>query len=138
PHLGAIIAQLDEVTRQLVTIESRLLPTVQTLPSLVDKVGQTREQSQVLLARVSELATAAEQPVGQCGETAETAQAFMRDLNQQLLPEITRLSDNLARTSRSLRQLSQQLQARPQSLIFGAPAPPPGPGEPGFGTQDAR
>lgn len=137
-HLSAILRQLDQATRQLVAIEKRLLPVMDALPGLVETAQQTLEQSQALLANAAELAESAEQPIEQIGETAETAQVFMREITQDVLPEISRLSDSLERTARSLRQLSQQLQARPQSLIFGAPEPQPGPGEPGFGTGDSR
>jgi phospholipid/cholesterol/gamma-HCH transport system substrate-binding protein len=51
------------------------------------------------------------------------------------LPRINSLMDELGRNSRSLERLLQDLQDRPESLLFGRPAPPPGPGEPGF---DAR
>lgn len=137
-HLSAILSQLDQATRKLVMIEDRLLPVTRKLPALIASTQQALEQSQVLLTHASRLAESAQQPVEQIGETAETAQATMRQITQQMLPEIARLSDSLARTSQSLRELSQQLQANPESLIFGAPEPQPGPGEPGFGTGDAR
>lgn len=136
-HFAAILAQLDEATRKLVTIESRLMPFVTALPGLAEKLRKTLAKSQTFLARASQAAQTAHQSLAQIRKTAETAQALLRQIRRQL-PEFARLSDSLLRTSRALRKLAKQLQAHPQSLIFGAPSPPPGPGEPRFGNQEAR
>lgn len=137
-HFAAILAQLDQATQKFVKIERRLLPVLNALPGLMDVVRQTLVQSQTLLARASQLAQAARQPLKKVGAAADAMQAVMRTFQQQLLPDLSRLSDSLARTSRALRKLSQQLQAHPQSLLFGAPEPAPGPGEPGFDRRDGR
>ncbi|MGH8671052.1 MAG: MlaD family protein [Burkholderiales bacterium] len=42
------------------------------------------------------------------------------------------LVEDMSRTTRSLDRLLLRLERDPQSLIFGAPSLPPGPGEPGF------
>lgn len=136
-HFDAILAQLDMATRKLVRIESRLMPFVKALSGLVDRLRKTLEKSQTFLTRASQVAQTADQSLAQIRETAKTALAVLHQFRQQLA-EISRLSDSLLRTSRALRKLAQQLRAHPQSLIFGAPTPPPGPGEPGFGSQGAQ
>lgn len=49
-----------------------------------------------------------------------------------LAPRFNELGADLAVSTRQLNRLLQQLEASPQSLLFGAPKLPPGPGEAGF------
>jgi len=50
----------------------------------------------------------------------------------ETLPRINFLLEDLARTSHNLDRLLTDLNEQPASLVFGRPAPAPGPGEPGF------
>ena len=50
----------------------------------------------------------------------------------ELVPRLNELSGELSNSSRQLNRVLQRLEESPQSLIFGAPTPPPGPGERGF------
>jgi len=54
-----------------------------------------------------------------------------------LAPRLNELSAELSVNSRQLNRVLQQLEQSPQSLIFGAPQPAPGPGEAGFVTPAA-
>jgi phospholipid/cholesterol/gamma-HCH transport system substrate-binding protein len=49
-----------------------------------------------------------------------------------LAPRLSELSAELSANSRQLNRVLQMLEQSPQSLIFGAPQPTPGPGEVGF------
>jgi phospholipid/cholesterol/gamma-HCH transport system substrate-binding protein len=49
-----------------------------------------------------------------------------------LAPRLNELSAEFSANSRQLNRLLQMLEQSPQSLIFGAPQPMPGPGESGF------
>ncbi|HET6655503.1 MAG TPA: MlaD family protein [Gammaproteobacteria bacterium] len=142
-HLAQTIEQIDAATRKIVEIENHLLPVVKALPKLTKSAQQTLDQSHALLAQATELAQAAKKPIKKAGEAADaladltaTGEQLANKLQRQTLPDINQLSDSLLRTSESLQELSRQLQSNPQSLIFGAPKPQPGPGEPGFGSED--
>ena len=65
-------------------------------------------------------------------DTGQAAHALQSALVYRTLPQVDALTRRLSQTSDSLDLLLQQLQSEPQSLIFGLPDPPPGPGEPGF------
>jgi len=54
------------------------------------------------------------------------------DLTGRTLPGINSVVQELQQNSRQLARILSSLEEAPQSLIFGRPAPPPGPGEPGF------
>ncbi len=131
-HLAASLKQIDEATRRLVAIEAQLPPLVKNLRRSVDA-------SHALVTHADELVRQAQAPVRQAAQLeasiralAQSSRQLSRKLNTQTLPGVDSLSRSLQRTSRQLDQLLRQLQARPQSLIFGAPPHPPGPGEPGF------
>ena len=51
-----------------------------------------------------------------------------------LVPRLTELSADLSANSRQLNRVLHMLEESPQSLIFGSPQLPPGPGESGFIT----
>ncbi len=138
-HLAASIRRIDTITQKLADIETRLLPAVDKLPRLMADLQASLTQSQALLAHASDLVRAARAPVDkagrledQFGALARSGQQLGRHLNQRTVPRIDALSDQLLRTSQQLDRLLQLLNARPQSLLFGAPQRPPGPGEPGF------
>jgi len=54
------------------------------------------------------------------------------DLTGRTLPGINTVVQELQYNSRQLTRILGSLEEAPQSLVFGRPATPPGPGEPGF------
>jgi len=67
------------------------------------------------------------------------AVSFSNAAGKDTLPRLNTLLEQLARNSRRLDRLLTDLEEQPGSFIFGRPAPPPGPGEPGFSVpQGAR
>lgn len=131
-HIAASLAQIDDATRQLAAVEARL-------PSLLAGVQQSVDQSHALLADTDRLARAAQAPARNAAQLesavqalAESSRQLSERLNRQTAPDFDALSQSLQRTSAQLDQLLRELNAKPQSVIFGPPAHPPGPGEPGF------
>lgn len=131
-HISQSIRQIDAATAKLVAIETQLLPVTQQMPELVKSTQKSLDQSHALLANANRLAREARVPVKKAGHLEDTVQHLGHKLDRQTAPDIDTLSQSLTRTSRLLEQLLRELKAKPQSLIFGPPAPPPGPGEPGF------
>jgi len=131
-HIGASIRQLDTATAKLDAIEAQLLPAAKQMPTLLKSAQQSLDQSHALLANANRVAQEAHEPVRKAGQVEDTIQHLGNKLDKQTAPDIEALSTSLTRTSRLLEQLIRELKAKPQSLIFGPPQPPPGPGEPGF------
>lgn len=137
-HISASIRQLDAATAKLDAIEAQLLPASKQMPALLKSAQQSLDQSHALLANANKIATEAREPVRKAGQVEDTIQHLGRKLDKQTAPDIESLSASLIRTSRQLEQLIRELKAKPQSLIFGPPQPPPGPGEPGFHDNDQK
>lgn len=131
-HLGASIRQIDAATAKLVVIETQLMPTVKQMPELLKSTQESLDESHALLANANRIAKEAQAPVKKAGKVEDTIQHLGLKLDKQTAPNIDELSKSLMRTSRLLEQLIRELKAKPQSMIFGPPEPPPGPGEPGF------
>lgn len=137
-HIAASIRQIDTATAKLAVIEKQLMPAVQQMPALIQSARKSLKQSQTLLANANKLAKEARGPVKEIGKAGDSVQQLTRKLNKQTAPDIDALSQSLMRTSRQLQELLRELQAKPQSLIFGPPEHPPGPGEPGFHATDKQ
>ena len=128
-HVAASLAQIDTVTRQLAAIETKLpalLADVQRSVADADRLVRT---AQTPVRNATELETS-------IAALARSSRQLSERLNRQTAPDFDSLSQSLQRTSEQLEQLLRELKAKPQSLIFGPPTQPPGPGEPGFGKHD--
>ncbi len=137
-HLAASLRQIDTITRRLAAIEKQM-------PALLQGVRQSVEQSHALLAHADRLVREAREPVRKAADLEDAIRALAQSsrrlserLNRQTVPGYEALGRSLQRTSRRLDALLRELRAKPQSLIFGPPRRPPGPGEPGFddGTRE--
>jgi phospholipid/cholesterol/gamma-HCH transport system substrate-binding protein len=135
-HISASIRQIDAATAKLVQIETNLMPAMKQMPALVQSAQKSLDQSHALLANANRIAKEARGPVKKVGKVEDTIQHLGRKLDRQTAPDVEALSQSLSRTSRQLEDLIRELKAKPQSLIFGPAAPPPGPGEPGFQNHD--
>lgn len=137
-HISASIRQIDAATAKLVRIESELMPAMKRMPALVQSAQESLDESHALLANANRVAREARAPVRKAGKVEDTIQHLGRKLDRQTAPDVEDLSRSLMRTSRLLEDLIRELKAKPQSLIFGPPHPPPGPGEPGFKASQPR
>ena len=131
-HIAASLQQIDNATRKLAVIEAQL-------PALLDNVQRSVVQSHALIAHADALVRDAQTPVRDAAKLeasiqalAESSRQLSDKLNSQTVPNVDTLSESLLRTSRQLDEVLGELKAKPQSLIFGPPRHPPGPGEPGF------
>jgi phospholipid/cholesterol/gamma-HCH transport system substrate-binding protein len=131
-HIATSLQQIDTATRRLAAIEAQL-------PGLLDNVQHSVVQSHALIAHADELVRDARTPMRDATKLeasiqalAESSRQLSDKLNSQTVPNFDTLSESLLRTSRQLDEVLGELKAKPQSLLFGPPRHPPGPGEPGF------
>lgn len=135
-HVNRITQRLDS------SLASHLDPTLAALPPLVGDARQTLQSLQQVGQGVSAVAT-------QLGQTAQrlnaddgaltqihrTTQALAQATEQlatATLPRVHRATEDAGRAARQVGRAASGLQDNPQSLLYGAGAIPPGPGEAGF------
>jgi phospholipid/cholesterol/gamma-HCH transport system substrate-binding protein len=84
--------------------------------------------------RLTERMAAPGGALDQLGQGVEVWVATNHVLQGVALPRLNLLAQDVARSTRQIGDLAQTLRDTPQALLLGAPAPLPGPGEPGFTT----
>ncbi len=124
-RIASILTHLDQAISQLVVLEKAALPTLHALPRLTGQARQTLASSQALLDRL-------QQDAGLVKSVGDSAGDVVHQVSTDTLPRLNTLSDNLDHTLRHIDQLVRELRNNPQSVLFGAHGPKPGPGEPGF------
>ncbi|HYW03805.1 MAG TPA: MlaD family protein [Gammaproteobacteria bacterium] len=100
-----ILQNLQTASGELTRLQRQAEPAVQRLPGLENHADRTLTNLDNLLRG---------------------------KLEQQTLPRLDTTLDQLSRSARSVRQLSDSLRHQPASLFRGSNLPPPGPGEPGY------
>lgn len=100
-----------------------------TLANIEKASGQAAplaQEARQLVTQLNVLAVRAEALLGGEHESGQVpgARSTLLRANQML--------DEVSQAARNLSRLANRLESAPNSLIFGAPPPPPGPGEAGF------
>ncbi len=138
-HFSETLRHLDQASAELTALEAALQPAIQQLPATIAATRATMVASQGLITHLDALTVAAQKPVVELGkssvalqELAASGKDSLAVLNNQTLPELSALSQELKKSSQNLNALSEGLRRDPQSLLYGRQSPPPGPGQAGF------
>lgn len=138
--LSATLANLETTSGQMKPTLDNLNTTLAQVKHLLNddnirKLSATAGEAGPLLAEtralVGRLASAAEKMDLAIGEPSASGAA-------SLMPRLNELSTDISTTSRQLNRVLKMIEESPQSLVFGAPAQAPGPGEAGFVAPAAR
>jgi len=105
-----------------------LEPTLKALPSLVQRAERTVDSA----ARLADDVDGKLSVVDTLATTATQLSGTTEDLRRDTLPRVNAVLDDVDVDARELKRALHQVNARPQSLLFGLQQPSPGPGEPGF------
>lgn len=140
--LTGAIDSINKAAAAYAAIPQKLQPTIDRLPAITGKLDQS-------MTSVNELAKSANGTVQSYGRLADSLQApggaldratnaigsleaVTGNLELQTLPHVNQATDEARTTLRAARRTVTGLGEHPQSLLFGAPADTPGPGEAGF------
>jgi phospholipid/cholesterol/gamma-HCH transport system substrate-binding protein len=130
--IPALVADTRATLRSLQATTAELNLTAQAttaaLRSTTQAVGSVASTVNQLGQRVAEKGGVLDQISQGSAALAQSAQT----LNAHTLPRTGKAVDDLAKTSRTVSRVANQLGDNPQSLIYGNGKPQPGPGEPGF------
>lgn len=137
----AIIAAFNNVSKaatEVETIPRQLQPTLAKLPALTSQAQQAlnalttlSKDASTLTSNLNGLTTTLQAPGGPLETFANSAEqigSVANKLQHDTLPLANDARSSLRAINRTLNNVSEH----PQSILFGAPAITPGPGEPGF------
>jgi len=110
---------------------------------VVDGLPETMHQLNSTLATTQQLVSNLNRPDGpllgnlnRIGAAADRTSAALAEIsgrvNYDTLPRVDALADDVRAATRSITRAANVVGQHPRSLLFGAPASAPGPGEPGF------
>lgn len=129
----------SDATARWSKVAQDLNPTVQALPGLVQQTSQTMASVQDLSKNAAQLSQqltglthTLQDPQGALNHTLTSLGELGDNIQSDTLPKIATLSNDAGASMRSFNQTMAELKEHPQNLLFGKPAPAPGPGEAGF------
>ncbi|HEX7954446.1 MAG TPA: MlaD family protein [Burkholderiales bacterium] len=123
PALRAI-PEVTERARQFLNEDNRqsLQRSLANIEQATGSVAPLFEDSRKVLAGIRQLSD----------KLDRLSSEISSQINDSTLPKVNQLVEQLGRDSEDFHRLVTQFEREPQSLVFGRPRPPPGPGEPGF------
>ena len=131
----ALVDSFEQTSERYGELARNLEPSAKALPGLLQQATRTVEKAQRTVDNVAKLAEDTDRKLVVLDTVGETAKQIGRaadDLHKDTLPRVNALIDQVSIDARELKRTLHQVNARPQSLIFGLQPPPPGPGERGF------
>jgi phospholipid/cholesterol/gamma-HCH transport system substrate-binding protein len=135
----AAFSSTTEATQHWTQIAEDLHPALEQIPGLVQQTDQTLlsvqalSKSAILLSQqLNDLTRQWQDPNGPMNRSLTHFANLSENIQLDLLPQFLTFTQNASSSFRSFHQTMEELKDRPQSLIFGKPAPLPGPGEAGF------
>ncbi len=136
------LASLETVATRAATLAQSLEPAAGNMQALTADARKTLARADTLFAELTEFSRELKQHAGALERVASSAEqvggsthAVSGAVVAESLPRINTLLDEMARNSRSLGRLLNDLNDQPATLVFGRERPSPGPGEPGYTPQ---
>jgi len=136
--LGAFSSTSSATTRWKGVAEA-LEPGVNALPGLLHQTDLTlmsvqnlSKSTTQLSQQLTELTHDLQNPDGALHHTLSTFSNLGDSLQSETLPGISALTNDASGSMKSFNHAMEELKEHPQNLIFGKPAPTPGPGEAGY------
>ncbi|WP_347555231.1 MlaD family protein [Robbsia sp. KACC 23696] len=126
-HVDALALHADPVVQKLPQTMAHLDQTVQSANRLMTTLNRPDGP---LIGNLNRIGTAAQR-------TGDALADISAKVRYDTLPRLDALSDNVRVASRSISRAADLVADHPRSLLFGTPAPRPGPGEAGFGWPSA-
>ncbi|UCV02056.1 MlaD family protein [Dechloromonas denitrificans] len=139
-HLTATLANLESASANMKPALENLNGTMGQMKKLLDdrniksisvaagEVGPLLAETRLLIGKMQAATDKLDVAIGDPSATGASA----------LMPRLNEMATDFSMTSRQLSRVLRILEDTPQGLVFGAPALPPGPGEPGFQTGGAK
>lgn len=135
----ASFSNLSQTAIAYRSLPEQLEPALARLPALADQAHSTLASVGTLANEVKSLSRSLQAPDGPLLRMSGTVERLGQSLESlsggvehEALPQLMTLTEETRASMRALKTTANTLNERPQSLLFGAPASLPGPGEAGF------
>ena len=151
--LRGTLTGLEQFTQHAGTVVKKIEPAIDTLPALLNETRGLASDARASLHRVDQIADNANRLIGSASQVtqkldqrvsalddvagaARDAGTMVRSLNEESVPRVNALVDDLSRETRAIDRALERVVStvveQPQGFVFGPPPVRPGPGEPGF------
>ena len=151
--MGNALAGIEDLARHAGNVAKTMQSATRDVPALVVETGQLARDARESLKRIDQIAgnadklmTSASQlalkldermtTLDQIAATARDTGAMVRTVNEETVPKVNALVDELSRETRAVDRAVNRVVStvveQPQGFVFGTPPARPGPGEPGF------
>ncbi|VVD62018.1 ABC transporter substrate-binding protein [Pandoraea horticolens] len=127
--VNRVAQQLEPVTKELPDTVRELNGTLAGTHRLTNQLSDPQGP---LIRNLDSVGRAADQATSSLAAFQATMQTFEGSLQQEALPRLNTLSDDLRSTTQAVGQAAETINRNPRALLFGTSPPPPGPGEAGF------
>lgn len=138
-NIGAAAADMQQLSAQARQTFPEFVKSGNETLSIIKatslRVGDSADEARAsarAFRKVTERMSAVDGTLDQLDRGADMLVATGQTLRISTLPRVNQAVFEAARTTRQLGDLTQTLSDHPQSILFGKPTTPPGPGEPGF------
>ena len=122
------LAGIEQAARQTAALAEKLQAGSDGIPALVSDARTTLADIDKLSRTLAQRSEAFDRMAASLGDVGGAARSF----NDETLPRINVLVDQLQRDTRVLDRVLNSLSDNPQAFVFGAQRGKPGPGESGF------
>ncbi|MDH3288475.1 MAG: MlaD family protein [Betaproteobacteria bacterium] len=136
------LASLESAADRIDKLAVQADPAVRNLPALTEDARKVLARADAALASVNDVTLQLATGLGALDRVATSTEqmggaavSLSSAAENDTLPRLNSLLEQLARNSRRLDRLLAELEEQPASFLFGRPVPAPGPGEPGFTVQ---
>lgn len=126
-QVAKILQNIEKATRNFDGIAGHLQPILKSFTELTIESATLVKRLDQLLSEINLAVAKANQKEGIFDSLSQSAQELAA-----AIPELHNVSTSITRNSNNLDRILHQLEEHPQSLLFGRPKSPPGPGEAGF------
>ncbi len=135
-ELMAAIRSVRKTAEDFSKLSDSLVPAANRLPRVAENLNATLESTRRLTQELARPDGTVLRTVDSVGRDLQGAAASVQTaagtFSQETLPQLNGLARDARQTARSFERAAGQFNDSPTSVLFGAPAPAPGPGEPGF------
>ena len=146
--LTQTMVNLQDATKKIAQLADEVQPAAKGITALASGGQKSLGNADKMMADVGKLAVDLNKKLDQVDRIAHSAEQIGQSAERigqtaavvevQTLPRVNALVEDASRGIRSADRMVEKIGDEPASVLFGAPPPQPGPGEPGFSAASTK